>query len=118
MPVIRRLRDQPQVQLVPLVDEQRYALLWTSQISLLRHVEDLDFLWRTLVNLYGFNPDNVYVLCYDGTIGATDVGSGGVGNWCGDNTPYQMKVHASATTANLQSVFNDLEESSNPRTSS
>ena len=107
LPVIRRLAMQ-QVQLVPLVDEQRYALLWTSQISNLRHVEDLEFLWRTLVNLYGFNADNVYVLCYDGTISATDVGPGGVGNWYGDNTPYQMKVHASATSANLQSVFNDL----------
>jgi hypothetical protein len=44
---------------------------------------------------------SVYVLCYDGTISATDVGAGGIGNWYGDNTAYQMKVHASATTANL-----------------
>ncbi|HEX8712365.1 MAG TPA: hypothetical protein VF730_10865, partial [Terracidiphilus sp.] len=53
--------------------EQRYAILWTSQISDLRHVEDLEFLWRALVNVYGFSPNNIYVLCYNGTIGAVDV---------------------------------------------
>ncbi|MGH9404971.1 MAG: FG-GAP-like repeat-containing protein [Terriglobia bacterium] len=96
------------------VSEQRYAILWTSQISDLRHVEDLEFLWRALVNIYGFNPSNIYVLCYNGTIGAVDV-SGSVGNWAGNNTPYQMKVHASATTANLQSVFNTLATQLKPK---
>ena len=107
LPVVSRIASR-NVQLVPQVDQQRYAVLWTSQISNRRHVEDLEFLWRTLVNLYGFNASNIYVLCYDGTISATDVGAGGIGNWYGDNTVYQMKVHASATTANLQAVFNDL----------
>ena len=72
--------------------EQRYAILWTSQISNRRHVEDLEFFWRTLVNVAGFNPANIYVLCYNGTISATDV-SGSIGNWYGNNTPYQMKVY-------------------------
>ncbi len=94
---------------VPASDaiEQRYAILWTSQISDLRHVEDLEFMWRTLVNVYGFAKANIYVLCYNGTISAVDV-SGAVGNWYGDNTPYEMQVHSSATTANLQAVFNSL----------
>jgi hypothetical protein len=87
--------------------EQRYAILWTSQISNLRHVEDLEFFWRTLVNVAGFDPANIYVLCYNGSIGATDV-SGAVGNWAGNDTPYQMKVYESATVANLQAVFNTL----------
>ena len=87
--------------------EQRYAILWTSQISDMRHVEDLEFLWRALVNVYGFSPGNIYVLCYNGTIGAVDA-SNPVGNWVGNNTPYQMQVHASATTANMQSVFTTL----------
>lgn len=94
--------------------EQRYAILWTSQISDLRHVEDLEFLWRALVNIYGFSAANIYVLCYNGTIGAADV-SGAVGNWAGNNTPYQMQVHASATTANLQSVFDDLKNKLKPK---
>ncbi len=94
--------------------EQRYAILWTSQISNLRHVEDLEFLWRALVNVYGFSPSNIYVLCYNGTIGAVDV-SGAVGNWAGNNTPYQMQVHSSATTANLQTVFNTLAAKLKPK---
>ncbi|MGO8670745.1 MAG: FG-GAP repeat domain-containing protein [Capsulimonadaceae bacterium] len=97
----------PPQPLVSSAAQQRYAILWTSQISLLRHVEDLEFMWRTLVNIYGFSPANVYVLCYNGTIGATNV-SGPVGNWAGNNTPYQMQVNSSATTANLQAVINLL----------
>jgi Peptidase C13 family/FG-GAP-like repeat len=87
--------------------QQRYAILFTSQISNMRHVEDLEFMWRTLVNVYGFDTANIYVLCYDGAIGATDASSP-VGNWAGNNTAYQMTVYSSATTANLQSVFNTL----------
>jgi hypothetical protein len=94
--------------------EQRYAILWTSQISNMRHVEDLEFLWRALVNVYGFNPANIYVLCYNGTISATDAANP-VGNWAGNNTPYQMKVHSSATTANLQAVFNTLKTQLKPK---
>jgi hypothetical protein len=87
--------------------EQRYAILWASQISNMRHVEDLEFFWRTLVNVYGFSASNIYVLCYNGTIGATDA-SNPVGNWAGNNTAYQMKVAHSATMANLQTVFKTL----------
>jgi len=94
--------------------EQRYAILWTSQISDLRHVEDLEFLWRALVNVYGFSKSNIYVLCYNGTIGAVDV-SGAVGNWAGNNTPYQMQVNYSATTVNLQTVFNTLATKLKPK---
>ncbi len=102
---------------LPLVSDaaqQRYAILWTSQISDLRHVEDLEFFWRALVNIYGFTASNIYVLCYNGTIGAVDV-TGAVGNWAGNNTAYQMKVFASATTANMQTVFNDLSAKLKPK---
>ena len=94
--------------------EQRYAILWTSQISDLRHVEDLEFLWRALVNIYGFSKSNIYVLCYNGTISAVDV-TGAVGNWAGNNTAYQMQVNYSATTANLQTVFNTLATKLKPK---
>ena len=87
--------------------EQRYAVLWTSQVSNRRHVEDLEFMWRTLVHVCGFTPGNIYVLCYNGTIGATDV-VGPIGNWVGDNTPYQMRVSAAASLGNLQGVFSTL----------
>jgi hypothetical protein len=88
-------------------NEDRYAVLWTSQISNRRHVEDLEFLWRTLVDIYGFKTDHIYVLCYDGTINATDTG-GSIGNWVGDNTPYRMTVHSAATAADLTAVFSTL----------
>ncbi|MBV8278571.1 MAG: VCBS repeat-containing protein [Verrucomicrobia bacterium] len=94
--------------------EQRYAILWTSQISDLRHVEDLEFMWRTLVNVYGFTAANIYSLCYNGTIGAVNAPNP-VGNWAGNNTPYQMKVYASATVANLQAVINTLAGKLKPR---
>jgi hypothetical protein len=97
----------PPQPIVSSAAQQRYAILWTSQISDLRHVEDLEFMWRTLVNVYGFSAANIFVLCYNGTIGAVNV-TGAVGNWAGNNTPYQMKVYASATVANLQAVINTL----------
>jgi hypothetical protein len=86
--------------------EQRYAILWTSQISDRRHVEDLEFMWRALVNVYGFTPANIHVLCYNGTLGSVDYNP--LGNWAGNNTPYQMQVNAAATVANLQAVVNTL----------
>lgn len=96
------------------VSEQRYAILFASQISDLRHVEDLEFLWRALVNVYGFSADNIYVLSYNGTLAAVDKAAP-VGNWAGDNTAYQMKIHSSATTANLQSVFDTLKTKLAPK---
>jgi roadblock/LC7 domain-containing protein len=86
--------------------QERYAILFTSQISNRRHVEDLEFHWRALVNVYGFNPANVLVLCYDGSIGAVD--STDFAKWAGDKTPYQMHVHASATDANLEQAMKTL----------
>ncbi len=95
------------------VAQQRFAILFASQICDLRHVEDLEFLWRALVNVYQFDPANVYVLSYNGTLAAAD--STSPGNWNGDNTPYQMKIHSSATTANLQSVFDTLKTKLSPK---
>lgn len=86
-------------------DDNRFALLFTSQISNRRHVEDLELGWRILVNRYGFPEDHVYVLCYDGTIGATDAAAAGMATWIGDGTPYQMHITDSATKAHLQSTL-------------
>ena len=91
-----------------LVDDNRFALLFTSQISNRRHVEDLELGYRTLVHRFGFNPLNITVLCYDGTIGSTDYSGADMATWVGDNTAYQMVVDNSATKANLQSALTDL----------
>ena len=55
-----------------LVDDNRFALLWTSQISNRRHVEDTEFAYRILRHKFGFPASKIYVLCYDGTIDSTD----------------------------------------------
>jgi hypothetical protein len=94
--------------LKPIAFQDRYAILFTSQISNQRHVEDCEFMWRTLVDVFGFAEDHIQVLCYDGTIGAVDQAAGGIGNYVGDNTPFRMNVTASATTANLQAAFDSV----------
>jgi hypothetical protein len=88
-----------------LVDDNRYALLWTSQISNRRHVEDIEFAWRILRHRFGFRADHIYVLCYDGTIGSTDFHGADMATWVGDGTAYEMQIHAAATQANLESTL-------------
>jgi hypothetical protein len=91
-----------------LVDDNRFALLFTSQISNRRHVEDIEFAYRILRHRFGFPAANIYVLCYDGTIGATDANAAGMATWIGDGTKYEMKVNASATKAHLQSTLDTI----------
>jgi hypothetical protein len=91
-----------------LVDDNRFALLWTSQISNRRHVEDIEFAYRILRHKFGFPAANIYVLCYDGTIGSTDFSGADMATWVGDNTAYQMQVTDSATKANLQSTLDTI----------
>jgi len=88
-----------------LVGDSRFALLWTSQISNRRHVEDTEFAYRILRHVFGFPASNIYVLCYDGTIGSTDFHGADMLNWVGDSTAYQMQVSGAATKAKLQSTL-------------
>ena len=66
-----------------------------------RHVNDLEFLYRTLVHLYRVPAANITVLNYDGTLDYNDASwqqvPPPVGNWPGDNTPYQMKINGPGT---------------------
>lgn len=84
----------------------RYAVLF-SGASNYRHVNDLEFLCRTLVDVYNFPTNQIYVLNYDGTINFSGWPYT-VGNWPGDNTAYRMTVHAQGTKSELEGVFNDL----------
>jgi Peptidase C13 family len=96
-----------------LLDDNRFALLFTSQISNRRHVEDLEFAYRILTHRFGFPSSHIRVLCYDGTIGATDANAAAMATWVGDGTPYEMQVSASATKANLQSTLTSLSKQMN-----
>ena len=91
-----------------LVDDNRFALLWTSQISNRRHVEDTEFAYRILRHKFGFRASNIYVLCYNGTIDSTDFHGANMATWVGDGTAYQMQINASATKANLQSTLTTI----------
>ena len=77
-----------------------HAILY-SGASMNRHVNDIEFLYRTLVNSYAIPAANITVLNYDGTLDYNDAYwmrvTPPVGNWPGDNTPYQMKVKGSGT---------------------
>jgi hypothetical protein len=85
---------------------KRYAVLFSGG-SNNRHVNDLEFLYRTLIEVYDFSPDRIYVLNYDGTINYSG-GPKPVGNWPGDNTPYRMLVNAAGIKSELVNVFDDL----------
>lgn len=85
-----------------------YAILY-SGASMNRHLNDLEFLYRTLVNVYAFLPGNIVVLNFDGTLSYNDQNwqpvAGPIGNWPGDNSPYQIQIDGSGTKAELLSAI-------------
>lgn len=87
---------------------KRYAVLY-SGASNNRHTNDLEFMYRTLIDVYGFDPTRIYVLNYDGTVDYSG-GPHPVGNWPGDDTPYRIagNVTAAGTKAEFENVFDDL----------
>jgi len=100
--------------LIPwIVNDNRYALLFTSQISYRRHVEDVELAYRVLHHRYGIPTDNIYVLCYDGTVGATDATAEEMATWIGDGTAYEMQVTASATKENLKANLAEINKRMN-----
>lgn len=84
----------------------RYAVLFSGG-SNNRHTNDLEFLYRTLRDIYGFLAGNIYVLNYDGTVNYFG-GPHPVVSWPGDSTAYRMPVNGSGTKADLESVLNTL----------
>ena len=95
----------------------RYAILF-SGISQNRHYNDLEFLYRTLIDDYGFAAANIRVCNHDGsqryflngpygpittthTIGAND-------HLPGTTTAYRMPVHHAGTRAGFQAALNDV----------
>lgn len=122
-PLQRSVTDRPILQEIIkphpwpwlLDDDNRFALLFTGQISNRRHVEDLELAWRVLRHQLGFPANHIYVLCYDGKIGAVDATSTQLAKWVGDNTKYQMKVHDSATKGHLQETLDAIGERMNSK---
>jgi hypothetical protein len=88
----------------PIPEGTRYAILY-SGLTQARHLNDMEFAYRTLIDGYGFSADNIYVLNYDGTLKVWDVT---LGNWPGNNSPYRIKVTGEGTPAAFQAAFADL----------
>ncbi len=85
---------------------QRYAVLF-SGASNNRHTNDLEFLYRTLRDIYGFPAANIYALNYDGSINYNG-GPKPVTSWPGDSTAYRMSLQGQGTKADLDSVLDTL----------
>jgi hypothetical protein len=71
-----------------LPEGTRYALLY-SGMSNKRHLNDMEFLYRTLIDVYAFDPAHIYALSYDGTLNTQD---GVQTHWPGDGTAYRIKI--------------------------
>jgi hypothetical protein len=97
--------------------DRRFAILFSGQ-SRYSHLNDLEFLFRVLCDLYGYKEDNIYVLNHDGslnfeiTLGSTDEKVGGkvVNSWPGDKTPYHItdRIVGAGTQAEFDKVFQTI----------
>lgn len=87
-----------------IVPRQRYAILW-SGMSNKRHLNDMEFLYRTLIDRFAFDPSHIYALSFDGSLNTQD----GVQTvWPGDGTPYRIQITGQGTRADFESAVDDL----------
>lgn len=84
----------------------RYAILF-SGASNNRHTNDLEFLYRQLVDRFYFDENNITVLNYDGTINYSGSPQP-VASWPGDGTAYTMPVDDAGTRQALEDAIDDL----------
>lgn len=85
---------------------RRYAILF-SGASNNRHTNDLEFLYRQLVDRFYFDESDITVLNYDGTINYSGWPQP-VGNWPGDGTAYTMPVDNPGTKQELEDAIDAL----------
>lgn len=84
----------------------RYVVLF-SGASNNRHTNDLEFLYRQLVDRLYFDEDNITVLNYDGTINYSGLPQP-VTSWPGDGMAYTMPVHGAGTKQELEDALDAL----------
>jgi hypothetical protein len=90
----------------------RYALLF-SGMSNNRHTNDLEFLYRTLRDVYQVPKANIIVLNHDGTLNY-DGDPKPVQTWPGDNTAYRMPVDGEGSKADLLGALDSLKSRLKP----
>jgi hypothetical protein len=99
-------------------DGNRYALLYAG-FTMGRHLNDLEFCYRTLVNVYGVPRENIITLSFNGTL--TVVNDDWTGSsaapavWPGDGTPYQIEINGPGTLAGLEFAFDQLASKMGPK---
>jgi hypothetical protein len=96
----------------PRYSGNRYAILF-SGMSNNRHANDLEFLYRTLREVYGFPAANITVLNHDGTVNY-DGGPKPVSKWPGDNSAYRMPLNGQGSKADLLAALNALKKKLKP----
>jgi hypothetical protein len=85
---------------------KRYAIMF-SGMSGKQPLNDMEFLYRTLVDVYGYEPTNIYVLHYDGTLNSA---SGVPTVWPGDGTPYRIQISGEGTRSAFEAAIDDLKK--------
>jgi hypothetical protein len=91
----------------------RYAILFAG-IPNRRHLNGLEFCYRTLVERYGFESENIHVLTHDNSLRAD--GEAPIATqpmWPGDQTPYRMTPAGEGNRAAFRNVLNVLGETLN-----
>jgi hypothetical protein len=83
---------------------RRYAIFYAG-MSNTRHLNDMEFGYRTLIHRYGFAPEDITVLSYDGT---THTQEGANTIWPGDGTPYQIVVNGPGNRAAFEAAVDAL----------
>jgi hypothetical protein len=107
-----QFRLWPPVWRCPIIipEGMRYAILYAG-MSNKRHLNDMEFLYRTLIDVYGFDPAHIYVMSFDGTLNTQD---GVQSLWPGDGTAYRIKVTAQGNRAAFEAAINDLKTKLGP----
>jgi hypothetical protein len=82
----------------------RYAILFSGMTNK-RHLNDMEFLYRTLVDVYAFNPAHIYVLNYDNSLNTQD---GVQAHWPGDGSAYRIQVTGEGNQAGFEAAIDDL----------
>lgn len=83
---------------------RRYAIFYAGMPNT-RHLNEMEFGYRTLVHRYGFAPADITVLSFDGT---TNTQEGANTIWPGDETPYQIVVNGPGDKAAFEAAVDAL----------
>jgi hypothetical protein len=111
-PILNQVRpeafgiSQPAVVPAAVPDGRRYAILFSGSNEL-RHMNSLEFCYRTLVDRFSFDTDDIFVLLADGTLhdlyGNVPLWSGGDGT-----SAFRMQVTDTGDRPGFQRVMEKL----------